>query len=403
MAQLSRILPPYATSSHAPFPREIWRAIIDFVFFDDPNGATLRSASEASRALRDLTYAHRHQSVILDGWEKLLSFEAYFCTLPTKQRRLVNLYVHLPEMYLDAYPKGRQATLEDPDNADWDDPSVYVGEDSDGEESEDGDVEFSSISKEEQAELAQEVEDLNEDAQDYSGYHGQDLSQLALDQSVLGRLEYKVFSALRRLLEASATTLSVLTLCWCRSSHIYTEAVIPVLPNLRSLAIHTMYGKYKANSTAPLHRSIATPVLFPSLERLRIHSDVPHMDDDFKVLTAPPLRFISASTSTYLQLVSLPETLEEVQVWAWDVKVDLRMFKSAPQDYDSKHLGKRLHRMKQETLLQKFKAFRTGNEKDAWDQRDASVFLLERFNPGSLTVQGFKRYWLEQLTFEEPE
>src|SRR5688572_10271037 len=84
------------------FPLEIWLQIFDYACNDD--GTSSRSLSIASRALRDVSQYHRYHSVLVSGWEQLLLFEAQFNRERDELKGIVNLYVHIPELYTVAYP-----------------------------------------------------------------------------------------------------------------------------------------------------------------------------------------------------------------------------------------------------------------------------------------------------------
>ena len=107
---------------------------------------------------------------------------------------------------------------------------------------------------------------------------GQSLVRLAHTSSPLRQLEFRVFSALRNILDATAHSLRVLTLCWSPSSSLFPESILPRLPELRRLAIlqdpitkevdASVYYKFriKRDMEATMNRGC----LFERLERVVI-------------------------------------------------------------------------------------------------------------------------------------
>ncbi|KAF6742743.1 hypothetical protein DFP72DRAFT_743875, partial [Ephemerocybe angulata] len=256
-------------------PVEIWHRIFEYACSD--NGTTSLSLSEASRSLRGLSRRYRYHSVMIVSWKMLLRFEAHFCSLhplAEERRYTTNLFVSLPDLCSDAYPEGHVGfealLMEQPDRT-----RTYKPDDEDeGMSSEDVGYEMQAISEEERQELAEEIEDIQRSAAKNRLFHGQDLSQLSIDSSALGKLEYKTYSALRRLLDAAAPSLITFTFCWYPAAYIYLEAVVPILPKLQWLALYVgkpewQCGRYHT-PTEYLLRDCAAPNLFPALRQLRI-------------------------------------------------------------------------------------------------------------------------------------
>lgn len=327
-------------------PLEIWLQIFEFACADE--GVTSRSLSQTSRYLREASKSFRYYSVAIKGWRQLLAFEEQFTTAPFDSRFLVHLYVHIPELYTDAYPP--ESWFEDEES---DVDSTYIPSDEEDEEddeqskSEDvpvtetleeqegggstggkrplqqdeaqSDTSDEDLDLEELEELAledpdpspSEIEDFNSEGadictsqgQNIPPIHGQDLYMLKDTHLRLARLEYQVFSALRRVLEASAHSLQTFTLCWSPSASLYLEAVIPPLPALRYLAI--LKDTIPQEDSAPvrykyhLKRVSPAPILFPALEELKIstRSTKKHFawdDDAFNGLLSAPLKSVSA-------------------------------------------------------------------------------------------------------------
>ncbi|KAF5340988.1 hypothetical protein D9611_006078 [Ephemerocybe angulata] len=149
--------------------------------------------------------------------------------------------------------------------------------------------------------------------------HGQDLSRLKETPSPLAQLEYKVFSALRRVLELSAHSLVVFTLCWQPSSSIYLEAVVPVLPKLQNLAIYKQAiaqelvapVRYKLK----LERMSPVPRLFPALNQFTFSTPHEHNNFDeksFQGMLGPPLERITVPEQHLRHVSPIPSTVTTV-------------------------------------------------------------------------------------------
>ncbi|TEB20797.1 hypothetical protein FA13DRAFT_1800625 [Coprinellus micaceus] len=131
------------------FPLEIWLHIFSFACAD--SGVTSRSLSLTSRYLRAVSREYRYHTVMIEGWRQLLAFQTQFTGSTAEDkgisaedrdaaagqgetRRLVHLYVHIPELYTDAYPP--ESWFEDEDS---DVDSTYDPSDDEWEDVEDGD------------------------------------------------------------------------------------------------------------------------------------------------------------------------------------------------------------------------------------------------------------------------
>ncbi|KAJ2922183.1 hypothetical protein H1R20_g14919, partial [Candolleomyces eurysporus] len=153
------------------------------------------------------------------------------------------------------------------------------GVDKDDEEAdlmEDHALEFSEISDSEYREVAEEKAALAEEGTVHSLFDSstdgaQDLSYLLAGRPPpLARLEYRVYSSLRRVLEACAPTLEILVLSWRPISTFFIEAVFPVLPALRVLRWDRMSGYYYYSFRITPARKAPVPIVFPALQRLEI-------------------------------------------------------------------------------------------------------------------------------------
>ncbi|KAJ2911586.1 hypothetical protein MD484_g8826, partial [Candolleomyces efflorescens] len=341
------------TTSLSIFPLEIWLGIFDVACTDD--GTTSLSLSRTSRAFRELSRFHRYRSVVLEGWESVVKFEQVYCSgsnLNTSVKRdgagganvgdkvkgkmkmkdevevgeagevdeddyllgatpisgIVNLYVHIPELYNAAYPP--ETWLPDIDS---DEDSTYSPDTSDDEGDGGRNEQAQGTSKETNTEPTDLVQHArNDDDGDETsststdGYlsdasapeepparpreprpmHGQNLSHLLEDPlNLLALFEHKVYSALRRILLLSSSSLQVFALSLHPVSSFHLEAVIPRLGNLRWFSVFK--DTMEDNSSADIPRTLlsfrlkltrveklsqARGCLWPNLECLDVNS-----------------------------------------------------------------------------------------------------------------------------------
>ncbi|RXW20936.1 hypothetical protein EST38_g4916 [Candolleomyces aberdarensis] len=353
-----------SSSSFFVFPLEIWLQILDFACTDD--GTTSLSLSRTSRTVREFSRFHRYRSVVLEGWESAIRFEQAYCSSSNLNKSLrsdgivermdaeveesgnakgkmkdeeeqmkenadedervkgflpisdiVNLYVHIPELYNAAYPpeswfpdidsdedssyapshsedEGDQSTDESTDEDDHDTstegrPATGSTDLCQGERSEVDHEETSSNSSSNPS-LAEEPGDYRH--LESRTIDGQTLSHL-LDEPVnrLSVFEHKVFSALRRILLLSSSSLQVFALCFQTHSSFHLEALIPRLEKLRWLSVFRDTVEEPSHLDVPrtfssfrinLHRreelSEARGCLWPNLEHLTINSRDNHVD-----------------------------------------------------------------------------------------------------------------------------
>ncbi|KAF5329211.1 hypothetical protein D9611_013224 [Ephemerocybe angulata] len=333
---------------HLPF--ELWLRIFDNACQDD--GTTSRSLSETNRYLREVSRFHRYHSVVVTGWRQLLAFEEHMSSVPEELRGIRNLYVDIEELYSVAYPpESWGPEVQDPDldagprppDLDWG-RALTSGDEGDGgdseyeseSESDDGSDAWSGVATYEHAELSDgEEEDLvldlaalleekaqEEDSPKQTIITGQDLSHLGSTNTPLAQLEFKVYSALRRLLESTGHWMRILTLCWVPFSSFHLEAILPSLPKLKYLAmVKGTLDNYNppwnmARCSATLEKATPTPILFPMLEELHMHGPGQNWDGDdtFHGLFSSSLRIISAPLVTIECLPELPKSVEVVNV-----------------------------------------------------------------------------------------
>jgi hypothetical protein len=291
--------------------------------------------------------------VTIQGWEQLLAFEERFGLIMGRRKEgecdsdaalaqqdhdhdksrgdgdphsgIVHLNVEIEELWSVAYPEGDDDDGSDTSAEDSSYVSSSESEEGDGAvvenegdlgveadtEGDDADedvadedlmeehaFEFSELSDFERVEVADDVEALVDQGRVPSLlYRGVDTQTLSILQAgrvtALDRIEFRVYSALRRLLEACALTLERLSLSWTPISTFLVEAVFPVLPELRVLRWDS--GKpvsHRMFTNSPV-RGRQVPVVFPTLQHLDLvaTTDVAALND--VLLLCPGVRTVS--------------------------------------------------------------------------------------------------------------
>ncbi|KAJ2915538.1 hypothetical protein MD484_g4860, partial [Candolleomyces efflorescens] len=289
-------------------PLELWHRILNFTCTEDSDFSCAPSLalSRTCHTLHHVSRYHRFHSVTLRGWKQLCAFEEYFKSnkkppgspeegLAVGHGGIVHLNIKIENLWVVAYPehedKGDESDTsddsyilsgsEDGDEDHVDDDGEDDGRGSfiegEGDQTDEERLEFSELSELEAQELAYDAADLAKDElgplPSLADGSPQVLSSL-LDgrPTAISRVEFRVYSALRRLLEACAPTLQVLTLSWIPIRTFFPEAVIPVLPTLRVLRWswrqHDYHHRFPELSASA--RGADIPILFPTLQRLEV-------------------------------------------------------------------------------------------------------------------------------------
>jgi hypothetical protein len=276
-------------------PSEIWEIIFSMACRDDGNTAI--ALSQVSRLINTCSKPYRYQSIALTNGDQITAFESTISSLPPESRRIRNLFVHCPNPLSYIYTADTYA--EDPDDTDeesqnkssqsgsedltWEPESTSEactnadqGEtesESNGSPSsvsESDSDSFYGLTAEEEAELAQEVEDLA--SMPYSTPQVRSLGNLdwlEVSLSSLDRFQYVILAALRRILEAAAQSLENLTIHWLMYEHCLLEVMLPELPVLQDLSIFRKVPFDRSSASKKLLWS-GPPTVFPSLRRLQI-------------------------------------------------------------------------------------------------------------------------------------
>ena len=297
--------------------------------FDCPTSRTLANTSSK---LWQLSQPHRFHSIAIRGWKQLLAFEELYNSARTdsdersdgqSQRKyessIVYLHVELPQLWNDVYPPtdddhddGSETGSEDTFAVGSSD-SEGSGEDDDSDESSDVEdqelaeeraYEFTEMTDADWAEVSEDLTALAEEKQQGEAggcfdktYNAHELSFLLASSSTpLARMEFVVYSALRRLLEACAPTLKVLSLSWNPISTFFIEAVFPLLPQLRVLRWDRDKSDYSPLcGNLSVKRRAPAPHVFPALHHLDIKSNNTHNEVSGLLLMCPDVRLISVS------------------------------------------------------------------------------------------------------------
>ena len=258
------------------FPLEIWRHIVEVGLSDDDGRAVLALYSTC-RALRLVSHEYRFRSVAIYGWENLLRFEVAYCGLRDEEEvrkdkevqsaagyveevggwerelerkgvgagagvvgrggedhsrtlHMVHLFVELDVMcaaILPSRPKG--SPKEDLLNHAYQ-TGLESRANEDGYDSEDDRI---------TTDFESGPPSLGRRPQAYYASITSDLSHLLRSTSPVNQLEYRVFTALRRILQHSSTSLQTFALCARPASAMRLEAVLPPLPTLKTLILWT--------------------------------------------------------------------------------------------------------------------------------------------------------------------
>ncbi|KAJ3527749.1 hypothetical protein NMY22_g9668 [Coprinellus aureogranulatus] len=264
-------------------PLEIWKDIFNLACVGD--GTTSISLSKVSRSFRALSEDQRYLSVKISSTPQLLKFEE---TLALKGKlepcgsKTRFLCIILPESVMDlAYPEHSFAPEKDPEHqplrnrspsreraeSDSDsDTSMDSSEDSDDDE-----LEYRPTTPGELEELYAELHDLQQDILPVMNIMAiGDLADLQNLNTASGLLEHKIFSAIRRILDACSETLEAFTIWFHPIRLVPFDFLVPRLPKLVYLSI----GVHDYLNCKPMDRSAEAEQppenLFPSLLRLRL-------------------------------------------------------------------------------------------------------------------------------------
>ncbi|KAJ3522327.1 hypothetical protein NMY22_g11938 [Coprinellus aureogranulatus] len=298
-------------------PLEVWLEILDVACLMDMNVPTV--LSQTTKKLREVSRFHRYHSVKLQGHEQLLAFEKQYSGVPEESRSIINLLVTLPCLASIAYDgDGPDGGLPGMDIADDGKDSSYESSMADGEEDSKMDVDFEDsssapselgdsvddldygdMSTEEFWDLKREIEDIPSllkqvpipeslkspalslnaviiwgDTLQSNDIGGRDLSQISHLSTYHHRgpqTEYKVFSALRRILELASSSLKQFALFWEPQCDFNVDALFPVLPMLQSLAVFEPNISSTYTAVKMMHQKFAAfPRLFPALRRIDV-------------------------------------------------------------------------------------------------------------------------------------
>lgn len=312
---LALAVPPLTLPMPLPeLPLEIWHEIIELACLLDIK--TPLVLSQSTRELRDISRFHRYHSVKIDGHEQLLAFDKQILSAHKESQNIVHLLVVLPSLegfaFADEDENLSDASIDssstyEPSSegcSDEDESTTasYSSSSKSDTASELGDtedeLEYGDLSAEEVVSLREEVRDLPQVVRPLpvlaafpapatvliwadSPLHptavgGQDISRL--DHLLkynrrISDLEFQVYSALRRVLQYASPSLTQFSLFWEPHCDFTIEALFPVLPNLRNLAVFEGWRSNSYTAHKVLEQEFAPfPTLFPSLRGLDVNS-----------------------------------------------------------------------------------------------------------------------------------
>ncbi|KAJ3541832.1 hypothetical protein NMY22_g3734 [Coprinellus aureogranulatus] len=329
--------------------------------------------SQTTKILREVSRFHRYHSVKLQGHEQLLAFEKQYSGVPEESRNVVNLLVTLPCLVSVAYARDGpgmgiaddemdstyESSVADSDSdgtmdIDSDNGSIDSSPSSGSGESDD-DLEYEDMSTEETQDLRDEVKDIPtllqqvpipvnlqsptlglnsvmvwSDTLQPSDIGGRNLSQLhhlSTYQHRVPQTEFKVFSALRRILERASSSLKQFALFWEPRCDFNVDALFPVLPRLQSLAVFEVNQRTRSTYIAVkmIHQKFtAFPRLFPAVRRIDVNEiAAPHWASTLlmALTDAPSLQFatlpcklVKAMLEYRLLLRLLPRSLRTLRI-----------------------------------------------------------------------------------------
>ncbi|KAJ2919105.1 hypothetical protein MD484_g1354, partial [Candolleomyces efflorescens] len=295
---------------------EIWAQILDTACLDD--GSTARSLSLVSRQIHYLSRSHLYYAIKVDSVPQLLKLDDQISkSIPDSMKgdgyflktRFLCIGSSKP-LFNEAYPEETFVPEDDPDGTsypgssddesdsdDSDDASDLGSSDDDSYNSEDntswisidtlepdhdadsgsdddatgrfyGQEEDSEDEQDLQEELEAELADITNDpaCKSLGRVKISSLSELLKhpNLSSLEGLIYRVYSAIRRLLDACAETLEIFSLYFLPWKLLSPELFIPPLPKLHRLSVYVPDGCEWAEHTGH------PPTLFPSLKVFRM-------------------------------------------------------------------------------------------------------------------------------------
>lgn len=273
-------------------PPEIWNEIFNLACRDD--GTTAISLSQVSRRIRALSEQQRYLSVQIKSTSQLFKLQDTLTskgkldmTIPQSSLRTRFLCVVLPESTMEqAYPEDSFAPEDDPEDQSWRgcrfsredaDPDEEISSSGEGSstseefDSDDSEFEYEPVTNGSDGELNTEIADLQHDAlraKTPPMLTIKDLSELQDTPTASSQYEYRVFSAIRRLLEACCTVLEAFTLWFCPKCLIPLELLVPRLPSLKHLSIGVESATWTLARSPKAGQAPAQ--LFPALCRLRM-------------------------------------------------------------------------------------------------------------------------------------
>ncbi|KAF6741275.1 hypothetical protein DFP72DRAFT_292375 [Ephemerocybe angulata] len=258
-------------------PPELWTDIFNMACLD--GGYTARSLSQVSRQMRDVSFDHRYYSLKIESTSQLLKLEKNVEQGLVKKTKF--LCVILPiDPREEAYPSDASLHTKDPlecgSDDDYQPSEVDSDEESDtassysGFNSESSSVyEYKPLEDPEVQEVLSEIEEYRKGpwvkVRDSMAFTS--LSDIENCRFPVFEFQHRVYRALRRLLEACSTTLSVFSLYHSPRPLLPYYAFLPPLPSLAHLTITMQDYSFWP---PPFDDEPPVSLNFPSLLSLRL-------------------------------------------------------------------------------------------------------------------------------------
>ncbi|KAF5317018.1 hypothetical protein D9611_003690 [Ephemerocybe angulata] len=272
-------------------PPEIWIEIFNTACLDD--GFTARSLVQVSRHMRAMSVGRLYHSIKIGTSEQLVKLETQLANrapgsavsgLEALKTRFLCIVLPL-DVFDEAYPPDEPGVWAPEEGVEIDpnyhpldsgssEDSSTLGSDSDSDTSStyEGD-----ILESEAQELLSELADIAaEEAANgpASAIKISSLSDLEFSPSAVNRQQHRVYGAMRRILEACASTLEVFAFHYEPARgrvFLPYDIMIPPLPCLRQLSISIPHGSMIAClEREPRVDYTLLPPLYPSLRELRL-------------------------------------------------------------------------------------------------------------------------------------
>ncbi|KAF6747355.1 hypothetical protein DFP72DRAFT_920028 [Ephemerocybe angulata] len=284
-------MPLQGSSQIHQCPPEIWTEIFNTACLDD--GFTARSLVQVSRHMRAISVGHLYRSIKIGTSEQLVKLETQLSNrapgsvvtgLEALKTRFLCIILPL-DVFEEAYPSDEpgvwapeESVAIDPNYHPLDsgssEDSCSLGSDSESDTSESSLYEGDTVGSEDQELLSELADIAAEEAANgpATAIKISSLSDFEFSHCEVNRQQHRVYGAMRRILEACASTLEVFALHYDPGRILLPyDFMIPPLPCLRQLSISMTHGSMRGClDREPWVDYSLTPTRYPSLRDLRL-------------------------------------------------------------------------------------------------------------------------------------